>query len=84
MQRERVITRWVDGQQVLIPIRFYAGITLIDAKDKTTKPKRKGNYWVPVTRKSGNGVIYKSVIPIDKFNYMHQAGRVSQLPKLKV
>ena len=81
--REKLTTRTVDGRMVTVPIMFYAGVTLIDAKDKTPKADRKGNYYVPVSRKSVNGVVYNSVIPIDKMNYMVQAGKVSQVPQFR-
>ena len=78
--REKLAVRTVDGHTVTVPIRFYAGVVLIDAKTKTPKVLRKGNYYVPVVRESKAGVKHNSVIPIDKMNYMVQAGRVSQVP----
>ena len=78
--REKLAVRSVDGHAVTVPIMLWAGVTLISAKDFTLKTKRKGNYYVPVSRKSSNGIVYNSVIPIDKMNYMVQAGRVSQVP----
>lgn len=78
--REKLAARSVDGHVVTVPIRLWAGVTLISAKDFTPKAMRKGNYYVPVSRKSKAGVKYNSVIPVDKMNYMVQAGRVSQVP----
>lgn len=81
--RERLTTRNIDGRLITVPIMFYAGVTLIGAKDKTPKAYRRGNYYVPVSRKSRNSVIYNSVMPIDKMNYMVQAGKVSQVPQFR-
>lgn len=78
--REKLAVRSVDGHAVTVPIRLWAGITLISAKDFTPKAMRKGNYYVPVSRKSGNGVVYNSVMAVDRLNYKVQAGRVSQVP----
>lgn len=78
--RERFVARTIDGHAVTVPILLYAGVTLVDAKDKTSKALRKGNYYVPVSRQSKCGKTYNSVIPIDKMNYMVQAGKVSQVP----
>lgn len=78
--RERLAVRSVDGHAVTVPIMLWAGVTLISAKDFTLKTKRKGNYYVPVSRKSSTGVIYNSVMEIDRLNYKVQAGRVSQVP----
>ena len=81
--REKLTTRTVDGRMVTIPIRFYAGVVLKSAKDFTPKAARVGNYYVPVTRESKAGVKHNSVIPIDKMNYMVQAGRVAQIPQFR-
>ena len=78
--REKLAVRSIDGHAVTVPIRLWAGITLISANDKTSKAMRKGNYYVPVSRKSSTGVIYNSVMAVDKLNYMAQAGKVSQVP----
>ena len=78
--REKLAVRIIDGHAVTIPIRLWAGVILISAKDFTPKAMRKGNYYVPVSRKSRAGIAYNSAIPIDKMNYMVQAGRVSQVP----
>lgn len=78
--REKLAVRTIDGHAVTAPIRLWAGVTLISAKDFTPKAMRKGNYYVPVSRKSGNGVVYNSVMAVDRLNYKVQAGRVSQVP----
>ena len=82
-QRERLAVRTVDGHAVTIPVIFYAGTTLKSASDKTPKAMRKGNYYVPVSRKSNNGVEYNSVIPIDKYNHMVQVDRCKQIPTFR-
>ena len=78
--REKLAVRIIDGHAVTIPIRLWAGVILISAKDFTPKAKRKGNYYVPVSRKSSTGVVYNSVMEVDRLNYKVQAGRVSQVP----
>lgn len=80
MQRERVTTVNIDGRLELIPIAFYRGITLVGAKDFTPKAMRKGNYYVPVITETRKGLQYKKYMPVDKFNYMQQANRVSIIP----
>ena len=81
--REKLTTKVVDGRVVTIPNRFYAGVVLKSAKDFTPKAQRIGNYYVPVSRKSKAGVEYNSVLPIDKMNYMVQAGKVAQVPQFR-
>lgn len=81
--REKLAVRSIDGHAVTVPINFYAGVVLIDAKTKTPKAMRKGNYYIPVERKSGNGVVYHSVMPVEKFNHMVQANRCRQIPTFR-
>ena len=38
--RERFVARTIDGHAVTVPILLYAGVTLVDAKDKTSKALR--------------------------------------------
>lgn len=78
--REKLAVRSVDGHAVTVPIMLWAGVTLISAKDFTPKAMRKGNYYAPVSRKSGNGIVYNSVMEVDRLNYKVQAGKVSQVP----
>ena len=37
---ERFVARTIDGHAVTVPILLYAGVTLVDAKDKTSKALR--------------------------------------------
>jgi hypothetical protein len=80
MQRKRFNNKVIEGQVFPIPIRLWANVDLIDAKDKTTKAKRKGNYYIPVRTISRNGVVYNKYMPVDQFNYKYQAGDAGNLP----
>ena len=80
MQRKHFNNKVIDGQVIPIPIRLWAGVTLINAKDKTAKRDRKGNYYIKCHNVSRAGVIHNTVMPVDKFNYKYQAADAGNVP----
>ena len=80
MQRKQFNNKLMNGQVISLPIRLWHGVDLIEPSDKTKKRARKGNYYIKCHNISRNGVVYNTVMPVDKFNYKYQAGDAGTLP----